>query len=135
MTKYEDPLQQAAHKLGWSKGEDFANLLVDRGTDAEDARIILNGFENDDEEVLALCPEPLKGEWAGEPTPFAVMSDIASLAEAEGLLEKPNIEEALDAAEDLLEVFEHAYRDGFWETAIKRSKEIMEATPIEQHND
>lgn len=131
MKKYDDALSEAAYRLGLSKGEDFANRLIDRVTDIEDARIILNGFENGEEEVMALCPDPLSGEWADDPTPVSAINDISSLAEAEGLLKKANIIEALDAAEDLLDVYEHAYRDGFWETALKRAGEIVKATSVE----
>jgi hypothetical protein len=131
VTKYDDALSEAAYRLGRSKGEDFANRLVDRGTDTEEARIILEGYENDEKEVLALCPDPLSGEWADDPTPVSAINDISSLAEAEGLIKKANIIEALDSAEDLLDVYEDAYRDGFWETALKRANEIVQATSVE----
>jgi hypothetical protein len=125
VNRNDDPLSVAADKLGRSKGEDFANLLIDRVTDVDEAWALIEGYEEGNEQAMALCPDPLSGEWADDPTPVSAMNDIASLAEAEGLLKKANIEEALDAAEDLLDVYEQAYREGFWETALMRAKEIV----------
>lgn len=127
---FEDALSEAAYRLGRAKGEDFAKRFVDITTEPEEAQIIITGFENGEEEVMALCPDPLSGEWAGEMTPVLAINDISSLAEAEGLLKKANIEEALDAAQDLLDIYEEAYRDGFWETALKRASQIIELNSI-----
>ena len=124
MTKYDDPLQEAAYLLGRAKGADFATLLIDRKTDVDTAKALIEGYDNSDDTALALCPNPLSGEYDG--SPLSAMSDIAGLAEAEGLLKKTNIEEALDAAEDVLEVYENAYREWFWITAIKRANIIVE---------
>jgi hypothetical protein len=129
--KYNDPLSEAAYRLGLSKGEDFAKRFVDISTELGEAQVILEGHKNGEEEVMALCPDPLSGEWAGDPTPISAMNEIASLAEAESLLEKANIEEALDAAEDLLDIYEEAYRSGFWETALKRASQIVELNSVE----
>ena len=126
-SKYDDPLSEAAYRLGRTKGEVFAELLINHKTGRDTAEILLAGFESNNEEVMNMCPDPLSGEWSGDPTPIMVIDDIAELAEAEDLLNKANIEEALDAAEDLLDVYEQAYRDGFWETALKRAAEIVEA--------
>jgi hypothetical protein len=127
VNKYDDPLSEAAYRLGRSKGEGFADLLIDRVTDVETARDFIEGFENGDEVVMSLCPDPLSGAWAGDPTPVSVIGQIAELAEAKDLLKCANIEEALDAADDILNTYEQAYRDGFWETALKRANEIVEA--------
>jgi hypothetical protein len=129
--KFDDALSEAAYKLGRSKGEAFAKHFVDITTEPEEAQIILEGYENGEDKVMALCPDPLSGEWAGDMTPISAINDISSLAEAEGLLKKANIEEALDAAQDLLDIYEEAYRDGFWETALKRASLIIELNSVE----
>jgi hypothetical protein len=125
--KYDDPLSEAAYKLGRQKGEDFANQLIDHNVGMLTAEDVIEGYEAGDEQVMNLCPDPLSGEWSGDPTPITAMDDIASLAEAESLLEKPNIEEALDSADDVLGIYEQAFRDGFWEVALKKAHEIVEA--------
>jgi hypothetical protein len=124
---YDDPLSDAAYKLGRQKGEDFANQLIDHKVGVLTAEDVIKGHEAGDEEVMNLCPDPLSGEWSGDPTPITAMDDIASLAEAEGLLRKPSIEEALDSAEDVLDIYERAFRDGFWEVALRKANEIVEA--------
>jgi len=127
MSKYDDPLFEAAYRLGREKGENMGKLVITHTTSVNAASILLNGFQDNDEEVMDICPNPLSGEWADDPKPIKVIEDIANLAEAENLLKNIDIEKALDQAEDVLDIFEEAYRDGFWETALKRASEIIKA--------
>ena len=126
-SKYDDPLFEAAWRLGREKGENMGKLIITHTTGVDAASTLLNGFQDNDEEVMDICPNPLSGEWADDPTPIKIIEDIASLAEAKNLLNNIDIEKALDQAEDVLDIFEEAYRDGFWETALKRASEIVEA--------
>lgn len=123
--KYEDPLSEAAYHLGRKKGARFAVMLINDTTARNAAETLIEGYENSDEEIMDLCPNPLSGEWADDPTPMSVIEDISRLAEAEGLLKKTDIQEAMDAAEDVLDVYESGYREAFWEAALKLAKAML----------
>lgn len=128
MTRYEDPLQQAAHNLGVSKGIAMAKMVVGPSTTPSKANILIRGFANSEEKVLDVCPKPLDSNGN---TAMDLIDEIASLANAEGLLDAPNIETAMNNSLAVLDVFEEGYTQGFWAEAILRSHAILEATPVE----
>jgi hypothetical protein len=126
--KYEDPLQQAAHNLGVSKGIAMAKMVVGSETTPRKANILIRGFANSDEKVLDICPKPLEGNGS---TAIRLIDEIASLANAEGFLESTGTEAAVNSSIAILDVFEEGYIQGFWAEAILRSKAILEASPVE----
>jgi hypothetical protein len=128
VTKYEDPLQQAAHNLGVAKGIAMAKMVVDKATTPRKANILIKGFADSDERVLDVCPKPLE---ANGDTAMTLIDEIASLANAEGLLQSQSIESAVNSSIAVLDIFEEGYTQGFWAEAILRSHAILEAAPVE----
>jgi len=126
VVKFDDPLQEAAHNLGVSKGVAMAKMVIDHATPPRQAKILIKGYAEDNEKVLDVCPKPLNG---GDPT--GIIDEIANLANAENLLKAPNIEVAMNSASSVLEIFEEGYKQGFWAEALRRSNEILEANPVD----
>jgi hypothetical protein len=131
MTKYDDPLLEAAYSLGREKGAFLARGIIDNDTPLSQAKLLIDGYEVSEESIMNVCPAPLSGEWAGEDTPVTIIEEIAGLTETDELLKKISIESAMDAASDVLDVFEAGYHEAFWETALDRAKSLLEASPIE----
>jgi hypothetical protein len=128
VTKYEDPLQQAAHNLGISKGIAMAKMVVGSETTPRKANILIQGFANSDPKVLDVCPKPL--EDSGN-TAIRLIDEIASLANAEGLLQSQSTEAAVNSSIAIIDVFEEGYIQGFWAEAILRSNAILGVAPVE----
>jgi hypothetical protein len=121
-----DPLLEAARALGVSKGTAVAKLVVDKDTSVSKAQLLVDGYLYSDEEVMAICPQPLSGEYADSDSTMRIMEDIAGMAGSEELLKKQNFEEAMDASSDVLDTFESGYQEGFWAEVLKRANSILE---------
>lgn len=121
----DDPILEAAYKLGREKGERMGELFIDHKTKLNQAETLLEGFKEDDSDVLDLCPEPISGEWGDDPTPMRIIECIVDLVKVNA--KHVSIKDALESIESVLDTYEQAYRDGFWETSLKRASEIVEA--------
>jgi hypothetical protein len=99
-----------AHELGSEAGEAAGSWIIDGNTSRETARRILQGIEDGDPEIMDMQPAPLSGEWADSPTPDDILEEITGVGSAQ-----------VDAfhREDLLNAFEEAYSEGFWDVVTR----------------
>ena len=108
-----DDLIKRAHEAGYAHGEDAGSWVIDGNTSADTARYLLKGLEDGDPEVYDRLPDsPLSGEWAGDPTPASVLSDLG-------------ISENCDGADDLLNEYENAFRDGVEDEVTRAAQAIL----------
>jgi hypothetical protein len=111
-----DALQQAADKLGRERGHAAGTWVIDGNTSEDIARAIVKGYEDGEPEVMDMQPAPLSGEWADDPTVKTVLRDIADEA---------GDEIDADSESDLLDIFEMAYSDGYWNEIIRSANAIL----------
>lgn len=116
-----DKLIRAAKLLGREHGESMADSVERVGIDKDMAGKILGGYDEGDETVLDLCPKPLSGEWANDPTPMMVLDQIANKAGDLGSFRQEEID--VDG-ENLLDAYEESYQQGFWVKVIKACKRM-----------
>lgn len=114
----EDKLGAAARQLGVIHGKVRAGT-VKRTLSKDLAKRLLEGYENHDEDVMDMCPKPLSGEWVDDPTPMRILDQIANRA---GLKNKIYKTGGPDIEDDLLDVYEDAYTEAFWETVVSDCK-------------
>ena len=122
MSNASDKLGEAAKALGREHGIQRADTTVTSANcTVGAARKILEGYESSNEEVLDLCPNPLSGEWADDPQPMAILDAIADKVD-------PHELRGVDIFEtsDVLDLYEEAYRQGFWDKVILASKSIVD---------
>lgn len=119
-----DKLSNAAKEVGAEDGKIAAGSIPWRMMKTHDARRIVTGWDSDDEEVLGLCPNPLAGEWADDPTPMALLDRIANKADPNDKQAGPALESDTD---DLFTLYEEAYSEAFWDFVIPACKLAMEA--------
>jgi hypothetical protein len=129
--KFNDPLLQAAHDLGVSKGDKMAKMIVNNETTVKAAKLLVQGYLESNEEVMDICPKPVSGEFADGDTPLDIIDEIAKLAGSDKLLKNTNIEDAMDESSDVLDTFEDGYSEGFWIEALKRANAILELNNID----
>jgi hypothetical protein len=114
-----DPLLSAATTLGTEHGDSFATRMYAKHIGVALAPDIIEGYEIGDEDIMSLCPEPLSGEYAGEPGPMFVLGEIANLAEGVTIIK-------YDDHDDILEAYEKAYRETFWSSLIGKLKDLVD---------
>lgn len=122
MSVAKDKLGDAAKALGREHGVHWADVTVtsDKCT-VDAAKRIVSGFEDGDPQVMDLCPNPLSGEWADEPTPMTILDEIANKVDPHELRG-----EAIEEGDDLIDVYEESFREAFWDKVILASKSIMD---------
>src|SRR5215467_5440717 len=92
--------------IGRDRGKAYGSLMLNDTTSMGYAAYILEGFENDRDDVMDLAPRPLSGEWAGE--------SIKEIADVIG------------SDDDIaLYAYEIAYIDAWWETVLFHAKLII----------
>lgn len=117
-----DALAEAAKLLGREHGKARAETVMHGANcDIHTAEIIIKGHANGNPQVTGLCPEPLSGEWADDPPPMAILDEIANKAGMKGKMYKT----ATDIEGDLLDIYESAFQDGFWEWMLFRCTNIV----------
>lgn len=121
-----DNLMEAATKLGCEHGKERGAWVINGTTAVDTAKRIMSGYENSDPEIMDLCPKPLSSEWADDPTPCTAIEEIANLAEACHMLNTKDINEAMDIAENVLDVYEAAFNQAFWDSVILAANSILE---------
>jgi hypothetical protein len=124
-----DILADAASRLGHQHGIQYGKLVINANTNYDVAFRIVNGYNANDPQIMDLCPKPLSGEWAGEAPACTTLDEIANLAEAYHLVvtASVNMNDALDEAESVLDVYEKRFNQGFWDTVIVAATSIVEA--------
>lgn len=116
-----DKLSEAAKLVGAEDGEQRAEIVTNTiGTDKGFAKKILDGYEQSDPAVVDLCPKPLAGEWADDPTLFEILNKIANKADP-GDNDLASLESDTD---DIVDLYEAAYTEAFWDQVIKGCKFI-----------
>lgn len=117
-----DILIDAAKKVGAQHGSTSAGWAVTSNNCTVDAATrIVKGHEDGDPKVMDLCPNPLSGEWADDPTPMALLDEIANQVTDPHRLRGQDIEDT----EDVLDAYEEAFRDKFWTEVLNTCKEII----------
>ena len=77
-----DKLSEAAKRVGAEHGSTSAGWVVTSNNCTVDAaRKIIKGHEAGDPQIMEFCPNPLSGEWADDPTPMALLDEIANKVE------------------------------------------------------
>lgn len=72
-----EQLEAEAAKLGKEAGKAAASWYFDETADANTYRVVLQGLEEGDPEIMDTLPSGwLSGEWAGDPTPDSLMRDL-----------------------------------------------------------
>lgn len=112
-------LVTAAEKLGRRHGSEKGSWVIDGNTKKEAAEKLIAGHEAGDPQVMDLCPNPLAAEWTDEPIEMEILGEIADLA-AEM---KPQFIEPADD-NNLLDVYETNFADGFWETVLQAARNV-----------
>jgi hypothetical protein len=106
--KTYDVLIEDARRMGEERGRAAASWYFDGNTSTETYATVLQGIEDGDPAVLDTLPSsPLSGEWAGDPVPADILSELG-------------VEHDSDAAEDCL----WAYEEGF----SQASQDMIEET-------
>jgi hypothetical protein len=101
----DQALLDAAAELGRQHGQSKASWAIDGNTTTETMQRIMRGLEEGDPAILDMCPAPLSGEWADEPTPATVLDTI-------GIGEEGDTAEDADVA---LAAYEDAFTTAYWE--------------------
>lgn len=122
MNDVHDKLNEAAKALGREHGVQRAEWAVNSNNCTVDAaRRIVTGFDDGDPIVMDLCPEPLSGEWADDPTPMAILDEIANKIDHHSLRG-----EMIDDREDVLTSYEESFKEAFWDQVVLASKTIVD---------
>jgi hypothetical protein len=122
-----DKLSEAAKALGKDHGEKSARNFINLGPiSKQSAENVISRYEANDPEIMTLCPQPLSGEWAGDPNTVSVMDEIAALPEAKELLANASIDAAMDATINILDDYENAHDEAFWAMVIKYCELVVE---------
>lgn len=117
-----DKLIEAAKELGREHGESKGTFVKGLSISKYAAKRILEGYNNGDEETMDICPKPLSGEWAEDPTPMAILDEIANKVDDHHTLRGEDIDPDSD---DVLDAYEEAYTEAFWGTVIDQCKEVV----------
>lgn len=96
---------------GSEKGKAAGSWVIDGNTEQAAAQRILDGYEASDPEIMDMCPAPLSGEFAGEPIPSMVLDELGIGFDHE-------------SADEVLDAFEDAFSNAFWQEVI-RSASIL----------
>lgn len=102
-----------AHCLGEARGREVGHTVITSSTsDAEVCRIVLGFFRGDDD-VLSMASDPLSGEWADSTdTAHGILADLGM---------------TLDDADQLLDIWESAYADGYFDSVLRACRRRMES--------
>jgi hypothetical protein len=127
MSMSVDMLVDAAGRLGTEHGRQRAEWVDVFGLTPYAAKNIISGYETKHDKTMELCPKPLSAEWADDPTHLQVIDKIANLAEAYELVESndKSIEDALEDTDNILDVYEKAFEQAFWDKVIGTCKKIL----------
>lgn len=118
-----DKLSDAAKELGREHGLAKGRFIHVGNCTKDAAQKILDGYNDGIEPVMALCPEPLSGEWADDPTPMAILEQIYEK------IDKPMSmrgEEMIEDNSNILDTYEEAFREAFWGAVTTTCKYILE---------
>lgn len=109
------PAERRAFGLGVEHGTNAGSWVFDGNTSDETIRRVLQGYEDGDPEIMEMCPNPLSGEWAGDPTPADILREVGLDPGDDTArdVEMDNIED------DVLTAYEMAFQDGFWDEVIR----------------
>lgn len=114
-------LEEAATALGKEHGLEHAAYVITPNIGLNIAQSILTGYDKQDPFVMELCPNPLSGEWADHPTPMTILEDIVDKVAS---TRSGNVEVYPD--NDLLDVYEEAFKEAFWDHVVLASKTLVE---------
>ncbi len=99
----------SAEAYGTERGKAAGAWVLDGNSPVETARLILQGIEDADPEIMDMQPAPLSGEWAGE--------SIPELSAEYGIdLEDPEIADA----------FETGYSEGYWAEVESSARAMLD---------
>ena len=96
---------EQAREMGLEYGKARGSWIIDGNSPKEFCQKIIDGFEDNDPEIMEISDSPLSGEFADSPTVSSVLSEL-------GLDSDEQHDEILDA-------YEAGYQDGFWDTVIQ----------------
>ena len=105
-------IQTAAAKLGRERGMATGSWLIDANISDDTAQAIITGYEDGDPDVMDLCPPPLSGEWADDPTPAGVLAQLG-------------LDDMDDTAPDVLDAYEDAFSSAFWAEVIRAAEAVL----------
>jgi hypothetical protein len=114
---YEEIMSEA-RDMGRAHGQAAASWYFDGNTTDETYRLVLQGIEDGDPEVLDSFPSaPLSGEWADDPTPQTLAEDL-------GLDNEDDDEAAV--LDDACSAYEDAFYQSVHEEIERMAREHLE---------
>jgi len=116
--EYDSAYEQDAYELGRERGTAAGTWVFDGNTSEDEIRRVLEGYEEGDPEIMDLEPSPLSGEWAGDPTPASVLSDLAGTAAWDAVFSDAD-------AEGILGAYEHGFSRGFWDEVVRSGRAVL----------
>jgi hypothetical protein len=108
-----DPLADAARDLGRQHGSCLAANIAKK-FDIDTARIFLIGYPKKDPLVMDLYRNPMDVYFQGEPAPMFILTELLDKAGSAG-----------SGDDDVLQLYEDAYEEGFWDKLVTISKEML----------
>lgn len=113
-------LVTAAEKLGRRHGSERGSWVIDGNTTRELAQKIIDGYEKGDPEVMDLCQSPLKSEYDDDPSEMIILEEIGELA-----VELSPGEVQIVNGDNLLDIYDVHFQEGFWETVIQAARHVL----------
>lgn len=93
--------------------------MIDANMSKKGAKKLIDGYESGDPQVMDLCPNPLSGEWVDDPGEMEILEQIAEIA----VELKPHKIEPVDD-DNLLDIYETHFQEGFWETVLQKARNL-----------
>jgi hypothetical protein len=111
-----------AYDMGRNHGLNVGSWVVDGNTSEDTCRRISQGWDDGDPEIMDMCPSPLSGEWAGEPTP----DDIVEMF-CKGAVDwsQDGIQEIVELHAEILSSYEEGFSDGYWSQVLTSCLAMM----------
>lgn len=95
-----------ALELGTERGKSQGSWVIDGNTSNAFAQKVIDGYDDGDPEIMDMCPSPLSGEFADDPTVHDVLKEIG-------------IEWSDDRADEVIDAYEEAFSKAWWDTVIQ----------------
>lgn len=108
MTSNELTTAEKMADLGADQGTRDGSWAVDGNTSDATLRMIWQGYNDGDPEIMDMQPSPLSGEWADGPFIPDVLEEVGLPRDYDG-----------DDLSDLLDAYEMAYSEAYWTTVLR----------------
>lgn len=104
---FERALIEYAEK-GADDGKNAGSYVIDGNTSVETAKAILKGYDEGDNEVMDMCPDPLSGVWSGQSMP-EILGDYAE-------------------SDEVQEAYTEAFQTAYWNEVLRSAEKMLIAS-------